>query len=239
MDDWPVNSEITRRQKMKTSIIRTQANKFVLTAALLAVVATKMALAQGLMFSDRAAFNAVTASKINFDFESLTPTASGQGVIGVPPFSSLISGGNLYVYPQSYSAPGVPSSSGKYVGSFDGAIPMTISGPGGRNAFGADFSGGLTTTFTGSLTFNLVDGSSASFQFPGIRDGWTFFGVVLSKNISSVVFNDGGNSFPSSHQERIDNITYGVAAVPEPGIAALLLLGGFSCKLLSRKNSRS
>lgn len=225
---------------MKTSIIRTQANKFVLTAALLAVVATKMALAQGLMFSDRAAFNAVTASKINFDFESLTPTATGQGVIGVPPFSSLISGGNLYVYPQSYSAPGVPSSSGQYVGSFDGAIPMTISGPTTRNAFGADFGGGLIgANFTGNLKFNLVDGSSESFQFLGLTSGWTFFGIVLSKNISSVIFDDGGQPTSPRHQERIDNITYGVATVPEPGMAVILLLGGFSCKLLSRKNSRS
>jgi len=99
---------------------------------------------------------------------------------------------------------------------------MMISGPSERNAFGADFSGGLAATFTGTLTFILIDGSSASFQFPGLRDGWTFFGVVLSKHISSVFFDDGGQSSPGPHNERIDNVTYGVA-VPEPQVLALLL----------------
>jgi hypothetical protein len=233
------NLKTVRGLKMKTSNIHTQANSFVLTALLLTAVSLNTALSQGVLFTDRSAFNAVTGSKISFDFESLTPTTVGQSTIGVPPFGSLISGGNLYVYPQSYLSPGVPSSSGQYVGAFDGAVPMTISGPTTRNAFGADFSGGLFPgNFTGTLTFNLIDGSSESFQFQGIRDGWTFFGVVLPENISSVIFDDGGNSFPGSHQERIDNITYGVAAVPEPGIAALLLLGGFSCSLLGRKNRR-
>lgn len=219
---------------MRNPIIKTPAINFVLAVLLLGFGSFNVAPAQGVLFTDRSAFNAVIGSTISFDFENLSPTSTATNRIAVTPYSNFITGNQLYVYPQSYSSPGVPSSSGKYVGVFDGSMPMTISGPTTRNAFGADFSGGLAVNFTGTLTFNLSDGSSASFQFPGISAGWTFFGVVLSKNISSVVFDDGGQISLPSHQERIDNITYGVATVPEPSIAALLLLAGFSCKLLKR-----
>lgn len=202
--------------------------------------------AQSALYTDRSLFNAALQSSSSFNFENLTPTLdpsipfpTAQNIIVAPPAPLparlTITGNQLFVWPQSYSAPGVPASSGNYVGAFDANIPMTISFPGGRNAFGADFGGGLTgSTFAGSLTFNLADGSSQLFQFTGSVSSWTFVGAVFSQGINSVVFDDGGPSFPGSHEERIDNVTYGIA-VPEPTLAALLLVGGLSSVALGRK----
>lgn len=200
---------------MKAYTIYTQANRFVFITFLLIAVSSNLALAQGVVFTDRSAFNAAIGSTINFDFENLSPTSTTTNRIAVPPFLNFITGNQLSVAP------------GKFVGTFDSPIAMTISGPTTRNAFGADFSGGLIgANFTGTLTFSLADGSAESFQFQGPTSGWTFFGVVLSKNISSVVFDDGGQPTSPRHQERIDNITYGIAAVPEPTTASLVLFSG-------------
>jgi len=106
------------------------------------------------------------------------------------------------------------------------------------NAFGADFSGGIVpqnNPFNATITVNLVGGQIYTYNFTGQVGSWAFRGFVFSNPITSLVYDDGGPSFPGFHEEKLDNITYGVA-VPEPQTSLLALVGlAFFGALRSRK----
>ena len=89
--------------------------------------------------------------------------------------------------------------------------------PNGRNAFGADFSGGIVQNnpFNATITINLADGQTYTHHFTGQLGSWTFWGFAFPQAITSLVYDDGGPFLPGAHEEMLDNVTFGVA-VPEP-----------------------
>jgi hypothetical protein len=102
------------------------------------------------------------------------------------------------------------------------------------NAFGADFSGGIipqNNPFNATITVNLVGGQTQIYNFTGQQGSWTFRGFVFSSPISSVAFNDGGQ-LNGTHEEMLDNVTFGV--VPEPHPLALALAGLVICRFARR-----
>jgi hypothetical protein len=71
----------------------------------------------------------------------------------------------------------------------------------------------------------LNDGRVFTFTAPAAPNS-TFFGVVTTQPLTSLTFSDGGlqGTPPPLHEEILDDIT--VVRVPEPGVFALLALGG-------------
>lgn len=183
--------------------------------------------AQGTVYTDRSLFNAALQSSSTSTFESLTPTPNSSfglssvsdGLVSVTsPEGRLFvcNPGGAYLHP-------IPGD-GQYLWQFDGGFPIGISLPNGMNAFGADFSGGITpqnNPFNATLTVNLVGGQSESFNFTGDQGSWTFRGFVFSSPISSLVYDDGGPDVIGFHEEMLDNVTFGV--VPEPQALTIAL----------------
>jgi hypothetical protein len=191
---------------------------------------------QGVIFTDRASFS---ASLIPFPIRPTTITFTGltdPSDLGTSPITVsgvTFTNAESRLFVQRTPIPG----DGQYLWNFDSSYPVGIYLPGGRNAFGADFSGGIepNATFNATLTVNLLGGQSYSYNFSGLRGAWTFFGVAFSQNISSLVFHDGGQSLPGTHEEMLDNVTFGVAIVPEPNVATIALVGMLARFLARRR----
>jgi hypothetical protein len=190
---------------------------------------------QGTTFNTRSAFNAAISGGTTITFESLTP--SNPNSLGVSPIitqgttfsnaearlfiaSPTNSGGSIL-----YPTPGT----GKYLWNFDSGYPPGIFLPANKTAFAADFSGGLepNPSYNATLTVNLLDGRSYNFNFSGPQNAFTFFGVAFNAPINNLVYNDGG----STHEEMLDNVTFG-STVPEPApialfASSLLVLGAY------------
>jgi hypothetical protein len=142
---------------------------------------------------------------------------------------SITSSGGDYCLQISCRALLYPSLAIKYLWNFDSGLPIGISLPNGMNAFGADFSGGIipqNNPFNATITVNLVGGQTQTYNFTGQQGSWTFRGFVFSSPISSVAFDDGGQ-LNGTHEELLDNVTFGV--VPEPQPLALALAGLVIC----------
>ena len=93
-------------------------------------------------------------------------------------------------------------------------------------AFGADFAceRSWLPSYNATLTVNLASGGSRVFSFTEPTDSWAFFGVTFPEPIANVIFDDGGIPFSGTHEEMLDNVTYG--AIPEPSVLGLFALGG-------------
>jgi hypothetical protein len=181
--------------------------------------------AQGVVYTDRSLFNAALQSSTSINFESLTPSSpssTGVSPVIVSGVSLTNAESRLFITSSSTGIYPIPGT-GQYVWNFDSSYPVGIYLPGGRNAFGADFSGGITpnTAFNATLTVNLLGGQSYNYDFSGQQGSWTFFGVAFSQSISSLVFHDGGQFLPGTHEEMLDNVTFGVATIPEPQVFAI------------------
>jgi hypothetical protein len=113
--------------------------------------------------------------------------------------------------------------------------------PPGTTAFGADFAKTtqlsdpqVPAPFTAQVT--LSDGSSYTFDaanWPAL----TFWGFTSDSPVASLVYSDGG-AFHGIHYEVLDNVAFGVAAVPEPAALGLVLLAG-AALAVSRANRRT
>ncbi|HEX5219308.1 MAG TPA: hypothetical protein VFZ59_07045 [Verrucomicrobiae bacterium] len=203
------------------------------TALLLSTIEAR---GQGVLYTDRSIFNTVLQSSTTVDFEGLPPY-DGMGIGESPitvlnpvfPFNPILTVTNFEhrLFVAGGSSPMNPApGTGQYIWNFDSSYPMGIFFPAGRNAFGADFSGGIALSgpFNATLTFTLLSGQTYTHNFTGQIGSWTFRGFVFSESITSVVYNDGGPFLPGGHEEMIDNVTYGVA-VPEPQVFSLLVAG--------------
>jgi len=177
-------------------------------------------LGQGSIFTSRSDFNSALTASTTVTFETLAPTDTGglgAGTITVSGVAFTNLEHQLFISSDSYLG------TGHFLFNFDSSYPVGVFLPGGRTAFGADFSGGVgpNPSFNGSLTFNLLDGQSFQYSFTGTQNAWTFFGATFAEPIASLVYDDGAQFFPGSHEEAFDNVTFGLA-VPEP--SALLLV---------------
>lgn len=193
--------------------------------------------AQGVVYTDRLIFNAALQSGTTINFESLTPSSpssTGVSPVVVSGVSFTNNESRLFITSSSTGIYPIPGT-GQYLWNFDSSYPVGIYLPAGRNAFGADFSGGITpnAAFNATLTVNLISGQSFNYNFTGQQGSWSFFGVSFSQNISSLVFHDGGQFLPGTHEEMLDNVTFGVA-VPEPSGVVIAFVGAVVC-LLSRR----
>lgn len=196
-------------------------------------------MAQGVLFTDRTTFNAALQSSTTITFESLTPSSpssTGVSPVAVSGVTFTNSENRLFITSASTGIYPIPGT-GQYLWNFDSSHPVGIFLPNGRNAFGADFSGGIEPNpgFNTTLTVNLLGGQSYSFNFSGTRGLWTFFGVAFPQSITSLIYDDGGQFLPGSHEEMLDNVTWGIATVPEPQIS--LMVGCALAILVRRKNS--
>jgi hypothetical protein len=209
---------------------------FTLVISIVSLLGMASGYSQGTLYTDRSLFNAALQSSTTIDFESLPPydgLGTGESPITVslltPPFTSLLTITNfehrLFVAGSGGFNP--TPGTGQYIWNFDSSYPIGIFFPGGRNAFGADFSGGIQgNSYSATLTFTLLGGQTYTHNFTGQDGQWTFRGFAFTQTITSVIYDDGGQFLPGTHEEMIDNVTYGVA-VPEPqvlglGLAALL-----------------
>jgi hypothetical protein len=214
-------------------------NRFQLTTSILTLAIATALLAgttsgssQGTLFTDRSTFNAALQSSTTINFENLPPYdgfGTGQSPITVslqtPPFTPILTITNFEQRLFVAGADGFNPTpgTGQYIWNFDSSYPIGIFFPGGRNAFGADFSGGIQgNSYIATLTFTLLGGQTYTHNFNGQDGQWTFRGFVFTDTISSVIYDDGGQFLPGTHEEMIDNVTYGIA-VPEPQVLALLL----------------
>lgn len=113
----------------------------------------------------------------------------------------------------------------RWLNNYDSLTPLGVVMNGPALAFGADFSSFLRPDYTSFLaTATLNDGRVFTFTAPA-DPNFTFWGIVTSQPFSSLTFSDGGLiGIAGYHEEILDNIT--VVSVPEPGVCALLALGG-------------
>ena len=169
--------------------------------------------AQGTIYTSRSAFDGALTSGTTITFGGITNDGvSSVSVSGVTftNFDSRLSVSWQSLNPILYN--------------FDSGYPVGIFLPDGKNAFGADFSGGIVQNnpFNATISINLADGQSSQYHFTGQLGSWTFVGFVFSQPITSLVYNDGGPSLPGAHEEMLDNVSFGTA-VPEPKPSLLLL----------------
>ncbi len=203
----------------------TTLNGFVV-AGLLAVTA-QTAFCQGTTYTSRSAFEAALSSSTTITFEDLPPTGGPVGEY------SITTSGVTFTNPGALlvitTSPNPIPGTGKYLWHFDGGFPVTVLLPGEVTGFGADFSGGIepNPSFNGTLTVNLARGASFDYNFSAPRDSWTFFGVTFAEPIANLVYRDAGP--PDGvlggplHEEKLDNVTFGV--IPEPSALGLFGLG--------------
>ena len=186
-------------------------------------------LAQGTIYTSRSGFDTALASGTTITFDGVIP--NDPSMIGVP--SVTVSGvtftsadSRLFVSWQSLNP---------MLYNFDSSFPVGIFLPDGKNAFGADFSGGIVQNnpFNATISINLADGQSSQYHFTGQLGSWTFVGFVFSQPIASLVYDDGGISLPGTHEEMLDNVSFGTA-VPEPK-ASLLLLFALIATFVARR----
>ena len=185
--------------------------------------------AQGTIYTSRSGFNAAVGSTTTITFESLSPSSpSSTGTS--PIFDSGVAFTNaearLFITSPTSGLYPIPGT-GQYLWNFDSSYPVGILLPGAWTAFGADFSGGTQTSFQANLTANFLSGQSASYNFSGTVGSFTFLGITFSEPIVSLVYSDGGNFLPGSHEEMLDNITFG-AAISEPALSLLGIVGGLN-----------
>jgi hypothetical protein len=173
--------------------------------------------AQGTLYTDRSIFNATLQSSTTITFTGLPDPPPGLGRPSV-----TVSGVTFTNFEgQLFTGTGV-------LANFDSSYPVGVFLPGGRNAFSADFSGGIdpaNNPFNATITVNLVGGQTFTHNFTGQFGSWTFVGMVFPQAISSLIYNDGAQSNPfGNHEEMLDNVTFGVA-VPEPQTSLLVVFG--------------
>jgi hypothetical protein len=203
---------------------------FLLVLAVCLPVSRSDCVAQGNSYTSRSDFNAALTSSSIITFEELPP--SGFSSVGTSPVSThgvtfsnvehrlFITSPNI-IYPMA--------GAGQYLWNFDSSYPVAIFLPSGTTAFGADFSGGIQPeqTFNATLTAVLEGGQSYSYNFSGLRDSWTFFGITVPEPIVSIIYSDGGRFEPfGTHEEMLDNVSFGtVTTIPEPSTSFIVLLG--------------
>jgi hypothetical protein len=185
------------------------------TAGLLLCISLAPAWGQGTTYSSRSEFNAALNGATTIDFETVAPT----DIFGVGTSPITVSGVTFADYDrQLFISSGSYMDTGHYLFNFDSGYPVSIFLPSRKNAFGADFSGGIgqNPLFDASLTFTLLGGQTLSYNFAGTQNAWTFFGVAFAQPITNVIYDDGGRPSPyGSHEEALDNVTFG-SVVPEP-----------------------
>lgn len=203
---------------------------FFLLLAVYLPVSRSDCVAQGNSYTSRSDFNAALSSSSIITFEELAP--SDFSSVGTSPVSThgvtftnaenrlFITSPNL-IYPTA--------GTGQYLWNFDSSYPVGIFLPSGTTAFGADFSGGIQSqqTFNATLTAVLEGGQSYSYNFSGVGNSWTFFGITVPEPIVSIIYSDGGGSQPfGTHEEMLDNVSFGtVTTIPEPSASLIVLLG--------------
>ncbi|MFZ2988830.1 PEP-CTERM sorting domain-containing protein [Ideonella sp.] len=133
----------------------------------------------------------------------------GNGFSGV----SNTTFGNLYGF-------NVTSGGSQWLGAPAGSATFTFAG--GTHAFGAYFTG-LQTVFSGSslmvVTFN--DGTSQTLAVPvNANGGASYFGFTNTNAFSSVTLSNVSND-----AWGVDNVSFTVTSVPEPGSMALMVAG--------------
>jgi hypothetical protein len=189
---------------------------------------TTGALAQGTVYTDRTAFNAALQSSTTINFAGLPDPPPGIGR------SPITISGVTFTNAESRLFTG----SG-YLWNFDSSYPVGVFLPVGINAFAADFSGGIVpqnNPFNAIISVQLADGQTFTHNFTGQVGNWSFLGFVFPQNIQSLIYDDGGPFLPGAHEEMLDNVTFGFA-VPEPSVAALVLLGGLAGLFMRRRKS--
>ena len=196
----------------------------ILAVGWLVAVTVQNAVCQGTFYTSRAAFESALSSSTTITFEELPVTSEiGIGESSIAASGVTFTAGALLFIRDSFSP--IPAT-GKYLNHFDGGNPVSILLPNGVTAFGAAFSGGFfqNTSYNATLTVNMVGGQAYAYNFSGTQGFWTFFGVSFPQPIASLIYDDGG-PFPGfSHEEKLDNVTFGT--IPEPSSIALLALGG-------------
>ena len=167
----------------------------------------------------------------------------GSGEMTIANFDATESGG-VYTYIQSFAGTNLLALDGNSGGSFS-----FQNGPGGSNngaqaifSFDGsswtdleiDFARRGTSTGPDSLVIEMFDGTTSlgiAATIDGVQSSsWNANNFDLSALVgvadASVVFTfDGGSTSSESGNNRIDNVTIS-GAVPAPGAAALLGLGG-------------
>jgi len=185
--------------------------------------------AQGTVFTDRSTYSAALQSSTTINFAGMPDPPPGIGR------SPITVSGVTFTNAESRLFTG----SG-YLWNFDSSYPIGVFLPGGINAFGADFSGGINpqnNPFNATITMSLVGGQTFTHNFTGAVGSWNFVGFIFLQAIQSLVYNDGGPFLPGAHEEMMDNVTFGFA-VPEPTVLALVVGGGLM-GLLARRRRKS
>ena len=177
---------------------------------------------EGTVYTSRSAFDAAIGSSTTATFEALTPSSplsTGSSLIIDSGIGFTNAGTRLFITNPAGPINPIPGT-GQYLWNFDSSYPVGICLPEGVTAFGADFSGGMAppTNFNATVTATLADGQSYGFNFSGLRGSWTFWGVTFSQPVVSLVYSDGGQTWPGDppHEEMIDNVTL-YQPTPEAG----------------------
>jgi hypothetical protein len=172
-------------------------------------------------YNDRAAFAAASTGLQTIDFEGYAPVNS-WAVAGSGPlagYSAVFSevtftsqDTRLFVFDPGWTGFGLDHSfnTGQYLINNGSFSALGIALPSGITAFGADFA-----SFYGSAplaTVTLAGGSSYTLSAP-VRPNSTFFGFTSDEPIASVTYSD---NYSGGHFEITDNVSFGIAAVPEP-----------------------
>ncbi len=169
-----------------------------------------------------AAFDAATGPMSILTFES-----------GVPAGVSITGGGSITNNSSCGALCGinVTPSGENFLMLFATTATFTFTSP--INAFGM-YVTGLQTEIVQQETITFTDGSSQVINVPwSINGGGAFVGFTdIGKSILSVTYNS------TSDYVAIDDVRYGVTAVPEPSTYAMLLLGLGLAGLVARRQKR-
>jgi hypothetical protein len=198
-------------------------------ACIATLLSQKNSFAQGTLFTSRSSFNAALSSSSTITFESLapsSPSSTGVSPINVSGVSFANASARLFITSTNTGLYPIPGT-GQYLWNFDSGTPIAVTLPTGRNSFAADFSGGIVQNnpFNATITFNLADGGTYTHHFVGHLGEWSFVGFVFPQAITSLVYDDGGIPIPGDHEEMLDNVTFGIGAVPEPNSSVLVTFG--------------
>ena len=181
--------------------------------------------AQGTVYTDRSLFTAALQSSTTIDFTGMPDPFPGTGRSPITISGATFTNNEARLF----------TGSGN-LWNFDSSYPVGVFLPGGRNAFGADFSGGIVqnSPFNATLTFTLLNGQTFTHNFTGQLGNWTFLGFTFSQPIRNLVYDDGGPFLPGAHEEMLDNVTFGIATVPEPQVLSLAGVAVF-VRFMSRR----